>query len=369
MNKIKILHTISQLGNGGRERRMVQLVKGLEQSNKFSQYIITFTKEIEYSEILSTTAELIYIDYKSISKHKLFVNLKEVISKIRPDIVHSWNGGVIDIFLSILKPFYSYKYIAGYVADGNKLGAISKSQLIHRFSFISADVIVSNSMAGLYAKKAPLKKSKVIYNGYDFKRLANRVPKEQKLNDLNISSPYIVGMIARVSAAKDFHSFIKLAYHSKDLIPHIHYLAVGGGNMLNECRERVVRDGLNNITFLGNRQDVEELLQIMDLTVLFTNNDVHAEGVSNSIMESMAEGVPVIATQGGGTPEIITDAFNGYIIEPGDYSCALQHIKTLLNDKEIYNTFSSNARQTIKDRFTLDLMTSEYIELYNNLLK
>lgn len=369
MNKIKILHTISQLGNGGRERRMVQLVKGLEQSNKFSQYIITFTKDIEYSEILNTNAELIYIDYKSISKYKLFVKLSKIISEIKPDIVHSWNGGVIDIFLGILKPFYSYAYIAGYVADGNKLGTLSKSRLIHKFSFSLADVVVSNSMAGLYAKKAPLKKSKVIYNGYDFKRLANRVQKEQKLNELNISATYIVGMIARVSAAKDFHSFIDLAYQSRNVIPHIHYLAVGGGDMLNECRERVTRCRLNNITFLGNRPDVEELLQIMDLTVLFTNNDVHAEGVSNSIMESMAEGVPVIATRGGGTSEIITDAFDGYIIEPGDFSQALQHIKTLLNAKDMYDIFSSNARQTIKDRFTLELMTSKYIELYNDLLK
>ena len=348
---------------------MVQLVKGLERSNKFSQYIITFTKKIEYSDVLDTNAEVIYIDYKSISKHKLFIKLKDIISKIKPDIVHSWNGGVIDVFLSTLKPLYKYAYIAGYVADGNKLDIMSKSRIIHKLSFLAADVVVSNSSAGLYAKNAPLKKSKVIYNGYDFMRLANRVNKEQKLNELNISAPYIVGMIARVSVAKDFHAFIDLANMSRRITPHIHYLAVGGGDMLEECRNRVTREGLNNITFLGNRPDVEELLQIMNLTVLFSNNDVHAEGVSNSIMESMAEGVPVIATRGGGTPEIITDSINGYIIEPGDTCQALKYIETLLTDRTLYDTFSSNARQTIKERFTLDLMTSKYIDLYYDLLK
>ena len=369
MSKIKILHTISQLGNGGRERRMVQLVKGLDRTGKFSQYIITFSNEIEYSEILNTSAEIIFVDYKSLSKFGLLLKVKQIISQIRPSIVHSWNGGVVDIFLSLLKPVYKYTYIAGFVADGNRLKSLSKAQFIHKLSFYFADIIISNSIAGLHAKNAPFKKSRVIYNGYDFKRLENRVQREQKLRELNIYAPHIVGMIARVSAAKDFNSFIDLASKSKEILPTVHYLAIGGGEMLQECRNRIAREGLENITFLGNRRDVEELLQIMSLSVLFSNDEVHAEGVSNSIMESMAEGIPVIATRGGGTPEIITDSVNGYIIEPKDSSQALRHIVTILKDSNLYNRLSNNARQTIKEQFTLDQMTSKYIELYNDLLK
>ena len=72
MKQIKILHTISQINNGGRERRMVQLVRGLYRTGRYMQYIITFSEYIEYKDVLETDAKIKFINYTKLSKIQLF---------------------------------------------------------------------------------------------------------------------------------------------------------------------------------------------------------------------------------------------------------------------------------------------------------
>ena len=128
-----------------------------------------------------------------------------------------------------------------------------------------------------------------------------------------------------------------------------------------------VDNGINNIRFLGQRNDVEKIIEFCDISVLFTNNNVHAEGVSNTIMETMAVGRPVIATKGGGTAEIIENGVNGYIIAPKDIASAIEIIINLLSDTNIYEKISRNAIDTINAKFLLTDKTKEYISLYNSL--
>lgn len=369
MKQIKILHTISQINNGGRERRMVQLVRGLYRTGRYMQYIITFSEYIEYKDVLETDAKIIFINYTKLSKIQLFNCLYKLLNNIKPDIVHSWNGGPIDVIIGLLKYKYRFKYVAGFVADGNKLSKYNQTYFIHKFSFLRADKIVSNSRAGLIAKKAPTTKSRIIYNGFDFSRLNTHVTRFDKKKELNLCQQYVVGMIARVSYAKDFMSFIKLAYLASKSLANVHFIAIGGGELLDTCKKKILELQLHNITFLGPRCDIEELLQILDISILFSNNNIHAEGVSNSIMESMAAGIPVIATDGGGTPEIITDNVNGYIIPPADVEKALKLINVLIDNVQLRSNIGIAAKKTIQDRFTLDKMTCEYINLYSELLQ
>lgn len=102
--------------------------------------------------------------------------------------------------------------------------------------------------------------------------------------------------------------------------------------------------------------------------MLFTS-DTHHEGISNSIMESMASGVPVIATEGGGTSEIINDDINSFIIPRHDVEKAYGLLKNLLSDSNYRRFIGNMAKKHIQEHFLLSKMGSEYIDLYNKLIK
>lgn len=363
---MRILFLVDQFAGGGRERRMIQLVRGLDPNPSIDFHAIVFHDNIEYKEILQT--RLTYDCIDKLGRKERCRRIDNIISEFRPDIVHSWVDTPTEmILLGKLKSKYGYRYIAGFVADANVDRFFSTRHLAMIYTFYKADIIISNSKVGLAAKRAPKSKSIVIYNGFDFSRIPVNFDPVKKKSELSISSKYLAVMFARINDAKDWLSFVHVADEAFKEGLDISFLAIGDGDKLNYYRN-IVKDK-KNIDFIGRRSDIEEILQITDVSFLFTNSKLHAEGVSNTIMESMSSGVPVIATRGGGTTEIIDHGVNGYIIEPGDYHTAYSIMKTLLTDKEKHTLISNNAVSTIRKRFSLDSMTSSYLTVYNKLIK
>ncbi len=363
---MRILHVIQRLGGGGRERRMVQLVRGLSRIGGVEQAALVYPSKLRYQEV--NDCEIKIYTHSGAGCLNRAREIKDVISDFKPDIVHSWSDTILELVsLPILCRALGARYIAGFVADGNKVSYLGIRGLATRFSLLKADVIVSNSRAGLAAKNAPGKKSYVIYNGFDFDRIKSGIDKEAKRRELDISARYIVTMAARVTKEKDWQSFIDVALLAQKDGLDICFLAVGDGDQLDLYRAIVRQKGLNNIRFVGPRQDVEEILQISDVSMLFTSK-VHYEGVSNSILEAMASGIPVIATDGGGTPEIISQGQNGYIVPMYGAGNAYQLMKDLLEDDNKRAAVGAAAKHSVQQRFLLSRMCDEYMNLYRQLL-
>lgn len=362
---MKILFFLDRIGGGGRERRMAQLVLALNHFPDVKMKTITATSNIDYTEVLNTSME---IDVVCNSSH--FVRLKKysrIIEDYKPDIIHLWTETpLFCLFLPLLAKKYGAKYIAGFVADGIPLKATPLFQrLCIRYTFNMADAIVSNSRAGLVAKNTPIKKSYVIYNGFDKKRLTT-VDVAKKHIELGVTRNKLVTMCARLNSAKDWDLFVSLAEKSAPL--DVFFLAVGGGELLGHYRSEIERKNLSNIKFIGRRSDVMEILAATEVSVLLTNALDHAEGVSNSIMESMAAGVPVVATDGGGTPEIITNGENGYIVESGNVEQVYKYVYELLNEEDLRKQIGVKAKETISKFFDMDNKGQEYMKLYDQLL-
>ncbi|MBR5033779.1 MAG: glycosyltransferase family 4 protein [Bacteroidales bacterium] len=363
---MKVLHVIQRFGGGGRERRMVQLVRELSKKADVEQAALIYPSEVQYQEI--NGSEIKIYTHSESSHLKRFLEIKDVVKKYKPDIVHSWSDTPLELItLPILSRTMGYRYIAGFVADGNKVSNLSFRGLATRFSFLKADAIVSNSQSGIKAKNAPQAKSHVIYNGFDFNRIKANVDKGAKKKELGITEKFVVSMVARVTEAKDWQSFIEVAKRAYEDNLDVCFLAIGEGNQLDLYRDIVKQTGLQNIRFVGRRSDVEEILQITDVSMLFTS-EVHLEGVSNSIMEAMATGIPVIATDGGGTPEIITDGQNGFIVPLHGVDKAYQLLKDLLLDNVKRSMIGSTAKLTVQQNFLLSHMGDEYMRLYRELL-
>ena len=363
----KIMHLIWGLGGGGKERRLIQLIKGLYANGDFEQILVSMTPQNDYKGQFEE-----YVDYVIIGgegKFNRFKSLSDIIRKKRPDVLHLWESTPALIYaLPYLKIRYHFKYIAGFISEALPLKRLSITSFSYQYTFCLADAIVSNSKACLVSKHADYKKSHVIHNGFDFARFdAPGFDRDEYRKYLGIdSNQFVATMVARFTPTKDHTMLVEVAEKLKD-IANLVFLAIGKGETLEPtqllCREK----GVENIKFLGFRSDIEKILMCSEVGLLFTNDKVHAEGISNSILESMAAGLPVIATNGGGTPEIIENGESGFIVEPCDAEAAAKQLRELYTSNKLREEIGSNAKERIVEQFTLDSMTKKYIDFYNNL--
>ena len=363
---MRILFMFDGLGRGGRERRFVQLVKGLNEAGYKDLYLINTRDIIEYKEILDYD---IHIEFMNRRKKSFYFSLIKRINEIKPVVIQPWtdvNAAHLDIAYWFLKK--KPVYISSFIADCNYFKHSLGSKIAMRISYWLSRYVISNSEAGLDSYRVKGKKRVCIHNGFDFDRLKNL--KENSVKDeLSIKTRFVVSMIARMKVNKDFSMYIRAA---KSVLNHrddVTFLAVGTGPMEEQWKKEVPHDLKNKIIFTGRRDDVDDVLHITDISVLCSNAETHGEGISNTILESMASGIPVIATRGGGTSEIVLENETGFLITPKcDEELAIK-IEQLLDSDTLRMNMGINSYKRIKKYFSLGYSTEQYIKIYQNIQK
>ncbi len=371
---MKITFVLDTFGGGGKERRCLQLIQGLNNKGFNDIQVIIIDGKVAYNELFSCNVQLNIINRRNLTLgfFKTFIKINKLLKTYNPDIVQVW-GLFGSFFTSILKlsfPFkFKWKYIGAFVANCNRIKFPSKSWFFFIVGKPFFDLIIGNSLAGLNAYNVPLKKAKLIYNGFNKDRLLNNnFDFETYKKELLIDSDYIISMIARLDNNKDQKTFIKAA--KKILVERkdITFLVIGTGKNENYLKSLITNDEEKNIRFLGFRNDVDKLIKISYLTVLCTNPEYHKEGISNAILESLFFGIPVIATKDGGTPEIIQNKVNGYLIPPNNNKILIDKIIEIIENRELYLKLSAKGQELCNSKFSLNKMVSEYIEVYHSLL-
>lgn len=357
---MKISYILDTFGGGGKERRCLQLIQGLNKQGYSEIQVIIINDDVAYSEIYDTSAQIYILDWKNkgLSFLQTCKSVKTLFEDFKPDIVQTW-GGISTLIPILLKPFFNFKLIGAYVADANKIGRWSLNACYPYF----CDKVIGNSQIGLNAYRVPEKKGLVIYNGFNEKRLESIIDRNIKKSELAISTPFIIAMLARFDTYKDWACFLNAAKQVVKYREDITFLGVGNGPMWEEMNQKINEEERKHIKLIGRRDDIDELLQICNLTVLTSK---HEEGVSNSILESMAWGVPAIATNSGGTPEIISDGRNGVLLNKNDSELLSDIIIKLLDDSQKLSDFSRNASKTVQEKFLLERMTEQYLNLYKS---
>ena len=369
---MKVLFFIDSLTAGGKERRLTELMKELRRNNNIIDFTLVIMKnEIHYEEVLHLNIPIHYLIRKTKKDLSVFKSFFKICEEFDPDIVHCWDS-MTAIYAIPTCQIKSIKLINGMVVNTPvQRNILNKYWLRAQITFPFSTVIVGNSKAGLEAYKAPKRKSLCIYNGMDLNRFNNLkdaalVTKE--IFKTNIPpEAFIIGMVAAFEDRKDYNTLIRAAKQLISSNDNIYFILVGDGMNLNEIRKSVPERLLDKIVFLGKRSDVESIVNIFDVGILLTNRKVHGEGVSNSIIEYMALGKPVIATRGGGTNEVICDKVNGYLIDPESDMQLIERIQTLMNDKCLRENLGRRARKLARENFDLQIMTNNYIRLYYHL--
>ncbi len=361
---LKILFYIESLRCGGKERRLVELIKGLRKYPDIEMELVLTKDEIHYTDIIDTNIKIHYTIRKRLTKDpRVFFQFYKITKNFMPDIIHVW-GGMVAVYAIPSAKYFKIKLINGSITYAAHVKVLSKIWIYSKLTFPLSNIIVSNSIAGLRTHKlAQSKKNRIIYNGYDFNR--NNVKSTNLKKELILSdNSLLVGMIGSFSDAKDYTTYIKMAEIISAKINNIVFLCIGDGENRRKIEAIVYERKINNIYFLGTRSDIESICKELDIGVLLTNTNGHAEGISNVIMEMMASGLLVIATNAGGTPELIKNQIDGILVEPYDINQIVNEISNLINNKYKINKMGCEAKRKIKHQFCVEKMINNYYELY-----
>jgi len=360
---MRILFFTDNLNAGGKERRLTELMKVLISRNEVKYDLILMNRDIHYTEIFDLNLKVHYILRKTKKDPFVFYKLYRICKDYKPDIIHCWDS-MTAVYSAPVCKILKITFVNGMVTNSpQKQNILNKYWLRSKLTFPFSDIIVGNSLAGLKAYKAPSKKSIVIHNGFNFGRIKGLVPQKQIVEQLNINTRFIIGMVATFSKTKDYGTYFKAARIILNKRKDVTFLAIGNGSESRECRELIDPVYGEYFRLLGRKSDVESLINAMDVCVLST----FAEGLSNAVMEYMALGKPVIATEGGGTPELVTEK-TGFLIKQSDPDQLADKIELLLNDESLRKLMGSEGKQRILNEFSIDKMADNYIDLYKKLV-
>lgn len=245
---------------------------------------------------------------------------------------------------------------------------------VQRMACRFADCIVANAEAvrqWLIAQGYDSEKITVIPNGVDLTPFGRPVDGLRIRRELGVppQAP-IVAAVARLSRVKGLEYFLEAAAAVARTRPDAYFLIVGEeafkeGDYHQELETQAKRLGIGDrVIFTGLRHDVPDLLSKVAVSVLPSLS----EGLSNTLLESMAAGVPVVATRVGGNSEAVDEGVTGLLVPPRDAGALARAVRHLLEDRECAARFGRAARQRAADRFSIDAMVRETERLYVRLL-
>lgn len=375
-----IAHIIYALGTGGLENGLVNIINRCPPS-RYRHVIICLTRAQHFARRLTAPdVEVIELDKKPGHDLLMYWRLWRHLRRLRPAVVHTRNLAALETqLLGLLMP--GCKRVHGeHGRDMHDLDGSNRkyqwlrralSPLIHQFIAVSQDL----SRWLVDTVHIPQDKVIQIYNGVDTQRFARRAKDPCQLATampegfLADGDCVVLGTVGRLVAVKDQQLLIKamhkLLCEQPELRARLRLLMVGAGPEHGPLTALIDKLALSKLVWLaGDREDIPELLRCMDIFVLPSLG----EGISNTVLEAMATGLPVIASAVGGNPELVEDQLNGLLFPAGDANALTRAIATLADSPALRHAMGRAAESHIRRRFNWQRTVDSYLAVYDALL-
>jgi sugar transferase (PEP-CTERM/EpsH1 system associated) len=371
--RIRVLHVVPQLGMGGTEHGLLKVIRGLG-GEEFDHRICAVRNiDTEFANRMNMTSPVCCVGSKRRGFQFPLFRLARIMKEFRPHIVHSRNFGALE---AIPAARLSGVPAVIHSEHGYELDTIFRlpfrRRLLYRALFPLANTVftVTDDLRVFHAKQSWLRPSRfrVIYNGADtghFLPCRKRVANTRKQFNIPIDR-IVIGSVGRLVPIKDHPTFLQAASNLLRGGSDIHVLLVGAGPEGTRLKDYVMASPLlkDRVTFTGASDQIADLLNAMDIFVLPSI----CEGMSNTLLEAMASGIPVVATQAGGNSELVDEGKSGFLFPPGDAETLTNRLVTLLHDAQTRSAMGSSARQRALELFSLEVMLERYRSLYLNSL-
>jgi sugar transferase (PEP-CTERM/EpsH1 system associated) len=366
---LRVLHVLNRLATGGTEHVVLKLIGGLD--GQIFEHRLAAVRGMDpaFSGLALPGGELLLDGKENSGFEFLILRLARVMRAYRPHIVHSRNWGTIEAIPAARLARVPVVIHSEHGYDLDMLTGLPKRRRIfRRASYGMADAVfaVTRELCDFHARQAWIspERIRVIYNGVDTQRCRPRQEERISLRK-RFGLPqerFIIGTVGRTVTIKDHPTLLRAVASMALKGIDAHALLVGSGPEL-ERNQQFAKDSpalAGRVTFIGSSDDVPDILNTMDVFALTSIS----EGMSNTLLEAMATGLPVIATNVGGNPEVVVDGDSGLLFQPRDVEALASRLMGLASDENQRRQLSLAARQRIVERFSLARMLNDYSNLY-----
>ena len=372
-----VAHIIYALSTGGLENGLVNIINRCPRE-RYRHVIICLTGADDFAHRITVPdVEVIQLHKREGHDFRCYARLRRLLKELRPAIIHSRNMAALESQLCSLGLPRIKRVHGEHGREVNDLDGSNWKYLafrkfmrffIHRYIAVSKDLeswLIA--MVGVRANKV-----RQIYNGVDHSRFTPEFVKPLALLPAQwqrLDGILVAGTVGRLTPVKDQQLLLcAVAYlveSDPDVGARLRLLIVGDGPLYPQLAQLIDELELQDIVWMsGDRKDVPDLLQVMDVFVLPSLG----EGISNTVLEAMASGLPVIATAVGGNVELVEEGCNGSLIPVGDHIALANALGVLLRDDAQRQRQGNTARQRVCQRFDWDKTVDAYLHVYDELL-
>ena len=371
-----IAHILYRFAVGGLENGVVNLINRIPET-QYRHVIISLTDATEFKQRITRKDVDIYCLHKKPGHDVgLYFRLWKLLKQLKPDITHTRNLAALEMVVIAMLAGVKRRIHSEHGWGMNDLhGANRKHQLLRRYmsklthSYIGLSKHIINYLHD--GVGIPSSKLTQIYNGVDADRFIasenNNVP--NPLPDGFAEDTIVIGTVGRMEAVKAqttlADAFILLNQACPEVNHKLRLVMIGDGDLRDQALEKLQKEGLEKQCWLpGSRDDVPTIMNKMDVFVLPSRN----EGISNTILEAMATGLPVVATRVGGNPELVVEQETGFLIPSDNPQEMMMALKKYVENQPLRHQHGHAARQQIAKYFRIEHMVSNYLSVYNSLM-
>jgi len=368
--EVRILHVVLSLGTGGLENGIVNIINRSD-SSKYLIDVVCLRELGELSDrITNDNTRIIFNPEKSSNLLGAINLIRQINDQHNYHIIHTHG------WATMLAGYFATLFNNSSIIINGEHGTLYyhtwRQRVIQKFLFnrMKLNLSVSSALIQEISKKFTVKTNrfKAILNGVDTDKFIPCKESKNRLRDeLQISKDtFVIGTVGRLVEVKNFPSLLKAFSLVKQQIPNSKLVLAGDGPDKQSLVDLSLELGItDDVLFLGRREDIADVLNIYDIFVLPS----FREGLSNTILEAMSAGLPVVVTKVGGSPEIVIEGSTGYLFEVDDIKRLSEILVSLYEDNYLISNISNNSRQHVLDNYTLSKMVHNYESVYHELVK
>lgn len=367
-----VVHVMHRFDIGGMENGIVNLINHMP-AESYRHIIMAMTEVTDFRKrIKRDDVEFIALNKKPGHAFHLYPRLFKLFRQLRPAIVHTRNIGALEIAVPAWAAGVKARIHGEHGREFDDLdGTNKRNQWIRRIyrPFVTYYIALSSDLKHYLTEAVGIRAGRVvqIYNGVDAERFRPAVPRALIEGcPFGDQAHWLVGTVGRMQAVKNqtalAKAFIVALQRAPELRRTLRLVMIGDGPLRAESIALLEQAGCAELAWLpGERSDVPDIMRGIDCFALPSL----AEGISNTILEAMASGLPVIATDVGGSGELVERGSTGTLVPAGDVEALAEEMIALARQRDKARTMGCAGRSAIEQRFSMTAMVRQYQGLYD----
>jgi sugar transferase (PEP-CTERM/EpsH1 system associated) len=372
-----VVHIVRRLAMGGLENGLVNLINHMP-PDRYRHAIVSLTDVTSFRDrLVRKDVEVVALNKAEGQDFGVYRRLWKVLRRLRPEIIHTRNLAslecqVVAAFARVPARIHGEHGRDIYDLDGlnPKYNFLRRAvrPFVHRYTAVSED------LAGWLVRTVGVRPARVtrICNGVDTQRFHPSAGERSSVGPEGFAArdAVVIGTVGRMEAVKDqltlVRAFIQFVAVEAAFSKRLRLVIFGDGPLRQQARQLLRSNHAEHLAWLaGESNDIPEAMRRLDLFVLPSLR----EGISNTILEAMATGLPVVATRVGGNPELVEEGRTGTLVPPADPASMAAAIRSYVGDPEKLARHGRAARKRAEAEFSIEAMVNGYLAVYDAVLK